>query len=115
MLESNGSSSMASVCGGTLALLDAGVPISHSAAGVAVGLVTRMNGDEVCQHETLIDILGLEDYLGDMDFKLAGTEDGVTALQADIKIPGLPFNVRKRLSLSGFSVPHFTSFISDHL
>ena len=98
VLESNGSSSMASICGGSLALMDAGVPISHPAAGIAVGLVSRNNKVEendfkIGEHEVLLDILGMEDYLGDMDFKLAGTRNGITALQADIKLPGLPFEV----------------------
>ncbi|PKO24611.1 MAG: polyribonucleotide nucleotidyltransferase, partial [Betaproteobacteria bacterium HGW-Betaproteobacteria-8] len=82
--ESNGSSSMASVCGGTLALIDAGVPIKAPVAGVAMGLIKEGNRVAV-----LTDILGDEDHLGDMDFKVAGTEEGVTALQMDIKITGI--------------------------
>ena len=82
--ESNGSSSMASVCGTSLALMDAGVPVKAPVAGVAMGLVKE--GDEFA---VLTDILGDEDHLGDMDFKVAGTEDGVTALQMDIKIQGI--------------------------
>ena len=82
--ESNGSSSMASVCGTSLALMDAGVPIKAAVAGVAMGLVK--DGD---RYQVLTDILGDEDHLGDMDFKVAGTEDGVTALQMDIKIQGI--------------------------
>jgi polyribonucleotide nucleotidyltransferase len=82
--ESNGSSSMASVCGTSLSLMDAGVPISSPVAGVAMGLVKE--GD---RHQVLTDILGDEDHLGDMDFKVAGTDDGVTALQMDIKIDGI--------------------------
>ncbi|XP_050037004.1 polyribonucleotide nucleotidyltransferase 1, mitochondrial [Dermacentor andersoni] len=96
VLESNGSSSMASVCGGSLALMDAGVPISASAAGVAIGLVTVPDPErsyELADYRLLTDILGIEDYLGDMDFKMAGTKKGITALQADIKIPGLPLKV----------------------
>lgn len=94
VLESNGSSSMASICGGSLALLDAGVPISQSAAGVALGLVTECEHGKINRHQVLVDILGLEDFLGDMDFKMSGTKDGgITALQADIKIPGLPLNI----------------------
>ncbi|KAK8769324.1 hypothetical protein V5799_014211 [Amblyomma americanum] len=96
VLESNGSSSMASVCGGSLALMDAGVPISAAAAGVAVGLVTVPDPEcsyELSDYRLLTDILGIEDYLGDMDFKMAGTKKGITALQADIKIPGLPLKV----------------------
>ncbi len=84
ILESNGSSSMATVCGGTLSLMDAGVPISDPVAGIAMGLVK-----EGTQYAILSDILGDEDHLGDMDFKVAGTSKGVTALQMDIKIAGL--------------------------
>jgi polyribonucleotide nucleotidyltransferase len=82
--ESNGSSSMASVCGTSLALMDAGVPLKAPVAGVAMGLVKE--GDDFA---VLTDILGDEDHLGDMDFKVAGTEDGITALQMDIKIQGI--------------------------
>ena len=84
--ESNGSSSMASVCGGCLALMDGGVPIKKPVAGIAMGLIT--DGD---RHVVLSDILGQEDALGDMDFKVTGTEQGVTAIQMDIKIKGLSF------------------------
>lgn len=84
ILESNGSSSMATVCGGTLALMDAGVPIKEPVAGIAMGLIKE--GDRVL---ILSDILGLEDHLGDMDFKVTGTRDGVTALQMDMKIEGI--------------------------
>ncbi len=87
--ESNGSSSMASVCGGTLALMDAGVPISKPVAGVSIGLVSDANG----RHELLTDILGEEDHFGDMDFKVAGTVDGVTAVQLDIKTRGLTHDI----------------------
>ncbi|XP_018432129.1 PREDICTED: polyribonucleotide nucleotidyltransferase 1, mitochondrial [Nanorana parkeri] len=95
VLESNGSSSMASACGGSLALMDAGVPISAPVAGVAVGLVTKVNTDnnEIEDYRLLTDILGIEDYNGDMDFKMAGTTKGITALQADIKLSGLPLKV----------------------
>merc|ERR1712223_679112 len=106
VLESNGSSSMASVCGGSLALMDAGVPLTEPAAGVAVGLVSRGNVESkdefyLGQHAVLTDILGMEDYLGDMDFKVAGTRKGINALQADIKLPGLPFEVVKEAMLKG--------------
>lgn len=84
VLESNGSSSMATVCGSSLSLMDAGVPISNSVAGIAMGLIKE--GDEFV---VLSDILGDEDHLGDMDFKVAGTKDGITALQMDIKITGI--------------------------
>ncbi|MCP3178107.1 polyribonucleotide nucleotidyltransferase [Desulfuromonas sp. KJ2020] len=84
ILESNGSSSMASVCGGSLALMDAGVPVKEAVAGIAMGLIKE--GDDVA---VLSDILGDEDHLGDMDFKVTGTRNGVTALQMDIKITGV--------------------------
>lgn len=82
--ESNGSSSMASVCGASLALMDAGVPIKAAVAGIAMGLVKE--GDN---YVVLSDILGDEDHLGDMDFKVAGSRDGISALQMDIKIEGI--------------------------
>ncbi|MFP4325415.1 MAG: polyribonucleotide nucleotidyltransferase [Desulfonatronovibrio sp.] len=88
VMESNGSSSMATVCGGTLALMDAGVPIKQPVAGIAMGLIRE--GDE---YLVLTDILGDEDHLGDMDFKIAGTYEGVTAVQMDIKIPGIPMDI----------------------
>lgn len=91
IMESNGSSSMASVCGGTLALMDAGVPIKTPVAGVAMGLIKE--GDE---YLVLTDILGDEDHLGDMDFKVAGSRDGVTSIQMDIKIAGIPAEVMKK-------------------
>ena len=84
IMESNGSSSMASVCGGSLALFDAGVPMKSACAGISVGLITK--GD---RHALLTDIMGLEDFQGDMDFKVAGTKEGITAIQLDIKITGL--------------------------
>lgn len=93
VLESNGSSSMASACGGSLALLDAGVPISASVAGVAIGLVTDKESNR--PDKVLTDILGIEDFAGDMDFKIAGTSKGFTAMQLDVKIPGL---TRRQLS-----------------
>jgi polyribonucleotide nucleotidyltransferase len=88
ILESNGSSSMASVCGGSLSMMQAGVPIKAAVAGVAMGLIKE--GDEV---RVLSDILGDEDHLGDMDFKVTGTRDGVTAVQMDIKIGGVTRDV----------------------
>ena len=87
--ESNGSSSMASVCGGSLALMDAGVPIKKAVAGISVGLVTADDGKYVL----LTDIIGDEDHHGDMDFKVAGTTEGITAVQLDIKAEGLPHNI----------------------
>jgi len=90
ILESNGSSSMATVCGGTLALMDAGVPIKAPVAGIAMGLIKE--GDKVI---VLSDILGLEDHLGDMDFKVTGTSKGITALQMDMKIEGITIDVMR--------------------
>ena len=92
--ESNGSSSMASVCGSSLALMDAGVPVKRPVAGVAMGLVKDGN-----KYAVLTDILGDEDHLGDMDFKVAGTEQGVTALQMDIKIDGITENIMEEALL----------------
>jgi polyribonucleotide nucleotidyltransferase len=90
-LSSNGSTSMASVCGSTLALMDAGVPIKAPVAGIAMGLIT----DDTGRYKVLTDIQGTEDHLGDMDFKVAGTEEGITALQMDIKISGLSADIMK--------------------
>ena len=90
--ESNGSSSMASVCGGSLALMDAGVPLKKPVSGVAMGLILEPSGE----FAILTDILGDEDHLGDMDFKVAGTRDGVTSLQMDIKIPGITEAIMKQ-------------------
>lgn len=89
ILESNGSSSMASVCGGTLAMMDAGLQIKAPVSGIAMGLVMQDDGD----YAILTDIMGLEDHLGDMDFKVTGTAEGITALQMDIKIKGLSKDV----------------------
>jgi polyribonucleotide nucleotidyltransferase len=91
VLSSNGSTSMASVCGSTLALMDAGVPITNPVAGIAMGLISE-NGE----YAILSDIQGLEDHLGDMDFKVAGTRQGITALQMDIKIKGLSYEILSR-------------------
>jgi len=88
--ESNGSSSMASVCGGTLALMDAGVPMTRPVAGISVGMISDDDGG---RYELLTDILGEEDHYGDMDFKVAGTTEGITAIQLDIKAEGLPHNI----------------------
>ena len=92
VLSSNGSTSQASVCGSTLALMDAGVPISSPVAGIAMGLIKDKESDKVA---ILTDIQGLEDFLGDMDFKVAGTEKGITAIQMDIKIHGIDRNILK--------------------
>ncbi|MBI2724189.1 MAG: polyribonucleotide nucleotidyltransferase [Chloroflexi bacterium] len=91
ILSSNGSTSMASVCGSTLSLMDAGVPIAAPVAGVAMGLIMGADGN----YKVLTDIAGLEDAMGDMDFKVAGTEEGITALQMDIKIHGIPMEVMR--------------------
>ena len=91
ILESNGSSSMASVCGSTLALMDGGVPIKAPVAGIAMGLIQE--GDKTV---VLTDILGLEDHLGDMDFKVTGTEKGITAFQMDVKISGVSKDIMDR-------------------
>jgi polyribonucleotide nucleotidyltransferase len=93
ILESNGSSSMASVCGGSLAMMQAGVPLQSAVAGVAMGLVTGEHASEVA---ILSDIAGMEDHEGDMDFKVAGTRKGITALQMDIKVAGLPREIMAR-------------------
>jgi polyribonucleotide nucleotidyltransferase len=91
ILESNGSSSMATVCSGTLSLMDAGVPVKSPVSGVAMGLVKE--GDD---YRILTDILGLEDHHGDMDFKITGTREGLTAIQMDLKIPGIKFDIVKQ-------------------
>ena len=90
VLSSNGSTSQASVCGSTLALLDAGVPIKRPAAGIAMGLITS---EDLTEEEVLTDIQGIEDFFGDMDFKVAGTTEGITSIQVDTKIKGLSFDV----------------------
>jgi polyribonucleotide nucleotidyltransferase len=90
ILESNGSSSMATVCGGTLALMDAGVKIESPVSGIAMGLITEKDGSK---YAVLSDILGDEDHLGDMDFKVAGTRHGITACQMDIKVDGLSYQI----------------------
>jgi polyribonucleotide nucleotidyltransferase len=89
ILESNGSSSMATVCGGTLALMDAGVPMKKPVSGIAMGLISDKDG----KYAVLSDILGDEDHLGDMDFKVTGTTDGITACQMDIKVDGLSYEI----------------------
>ncbi|OCA02024.1 polyribonucleotide nucleotidyltransferase [Akkermansia glycaniphila] len=94
IMESNGSTSMASVCAGTMSLLHAGVPLKRPVAGISVGLVTVFNEqNEMERHETLLDIIGSEDFYGDMDFKLCGSEAGVTGYQLDLKLPGIPLSI----------------------
>ncbi|MEO6848583.1 MAG: polyribonucleotide nucleotidyltransferase [Chthoniobacterales bacterium] len=94
IMESNGSTSMASVCAGVLALMDAGVPIKKPVAGISVGLVTEFNADgQLGRYTTLTDIIGSEDHFGDMDFKLCGTTDGVTGFQLDLKLTGISHEI----------------------
>ena len=94
IMESNGSTSMASVCGGTLALMDAGVPIVRPVAGISIGLCSESNDrNEISRHQLLTDIIGWEDAFCDMDCKIAGTEKGITGFQLDLKLPGLPQSV----------------------
>ncbi|OUW17694.1 MAG: polyribonucleotide nucleotidyltransferase [Opitutales bacterium TMED158] len=102
VMSSNGSTSMASICGGCLALMDAGVPISDPVAGISCGLVAENDADgKISKHVILTDILGEEDHFGDMDFKIAGTRNGITGFQLDLKINGLPFDiVRKSVAQS---------------
>jgi polyribonucleotide nucleotidyltransferase len=94
IMESNGSSSMASVCGGTLSMLHAGVPMKKPVAGIAMGLITE--GASATRYAVLSDILGEEDHLGDMDFKVAGTADGITGFQMDIKIAGVSTEIMRK-------------------
>jgi polyribonucleotide nucleotidyltransferase len=96
IMESNGSSSMASVCGGTLSMLHAGVPLKKPVAGIAMGLVTEGKGGPGDRYAVLSDILGDEDHLGDMDFKVAGTAEGITGFQMDIKIAGVSAEVMRK-------------------
>jgi len=100
VLSSNGSSSMASVCGSTLALMDAGVPISKPVAGIAMGLMMKKSPNyklQTTNYKILTDIQGPEDHHGDMDFKVAGTEDGITAMQMDVKINGIDTKILKEV------------------
>jgi polyribonucleotide nucleotidyltransferase len=93
VMESNGSTSMATVCAGVMALMDAGVPIRKPVGGISVGLVTEFQGDHLARYTTLTDIIGSEDHFGDMDFKLCGTRDGVTGFQLDLKLPGISHSI----------------------
>ena len=97
ILESNGSSSMATVCAGTLALMDAGIQIKKPVSGIAMGLIS--NKKDPNNYAILSDILGDEDHLGDMDFKVCGTKDGITACQMDIKIQGLSYDILEKALL----------------
>lgn len=114
IMESNGSSSMASVCGGCLSLMDAGVPISAPVAGIAMGLITE--GADYSKYVVLSDILGEEDHLGDMDFKVAGTANGITAFQMDIKIAGVtPEIMSKALQQAKEGRMHILGIMTDTL
>ena len=114
IMESNGSSSMASVCGGCLSLMDAGVPIKKPVAGIAMGLITE--GADYAKYVVLSDILGEEDHLGDMDFKVAGTKDGITAFQMDIKIAGVtPEIMSKALSQAKEGRMHILGIMAETL
>jgi polyribonucleotide nucleotidyltransferase len=93
IMESNGSTSMASVCAGIMALMDAGVPIRTPVAGISVGLVTEFEGEKLTRYTTLTDIIGSEDHFGDMDFKLCGTREGITGFQLDLKLPGISLKI----------------------
>jgi polyribonucleotide nucleotidyltransferase len=93
VMESNGSTSMASVCAGVMALMDAGVPIRKPVAGISVGLVTEYEAEQLKRYATLTDIIGSEDHFGDMDFKLCGTRDGITGFQLDLKLPGISHKI----------------------
>jgi polyribonucleotide nucleotidyltransferase len=94
VMESNGSTSMASVCSGVMSLLDAGVPLKRPVAGISVGLVSEFDSsDKMSRYLTMLDILGSEDHFGDMDFKLCGTDVGVTGFQLDLKLPGIPLSI----------------------
>jgi polyribonucleotide nucleotidyltransferase len=95
IMASNGSTSMASICGGCLALMDAGVPIIAPVAGISCGLMTENVDGQITKWTTITDILGEEDHFGDMDFKIAGTTKGITGFQLDLKINGLPFEIAK--------------------
>jgi polyribonucleotide nucleotidyltransferase len=90
IMESNGSTSMASVCGGTLALMDAGVPLARPVAGISVGICTEYSGEKISKYQLLTDIIGWEDHYCDMDCKIAGTEKGITGFQLDLKLKGIP-------------------------
>jgi len=114
IMESNGSSSMASVCGGTLSMLHAGVPMKKPVAGIAMGLITEGKAGPTDRFAVLSDILGEEDHLGDMDFKVAGTKDGITGFQMDIKIAGVsPEIMRKALDQAKRGRMHILSIMNQ--
>ncbi len=119
VMESNGSTSMASVCGGVLALMDAGVPLSAPVAGISVGLVSERDGDSgpFKRYELIDDILGSEDHFGDMDFKLCGTSKGITGFQLDLKLTGVPLNILNeavdRATISRTKILEFMTSVID--
>lgn len=117
VMSSNGSTSMASICGGSLSLMDAGVPISAPCAGISVGLVTEKDNDgKIAKHVILTDILGAEDHFGDMDFKIAGTKDGITGFQLDLKIQGLPFDIaHEAIKQNAVARTKILAIMSEHL
>ncbi|MGV3533525.1 MAG: polyribonucleotide nucleotidyltransferase [Chthoniobacteraceae bacterium] len=117
VMESNGSTSMASVCAGCLALMDAGVPIKKPVAGISVGLVTEFEGESLKRYSLLSDIMGSEDHFGDMDFKICGTEDGITGFQLDLKLPGVSHQimteaVHQARKLRGEILDHMTASLA---
>jgi polyribonucleotide nucleotidyltransferase len=127
VMSSNGSTSMASICGGCLSMMDAGVPILAPVAGISAGLVTERDATgKITKHVVLTDILGAEDHFGDMDFKIAGTREGITGFQLDLKISGLPFDIaeeaiaqasdarRKILDIMTESMPATRSELREH-
>ena len=127
IMSSNGSTSMASICGGCLSLMDAGVPITAPVAGISVGLVSETDeSGKISKHVVLTDILGAEDHFGDMDFKIAGTKDGITGFQLDLKIGGLPWDItreaikqngearRKILDIMAEAMPQARSELREH-
>lgn len=118
VMASDGSSSMATVCGGSLALMDAGVPLRGHVAGVSIGLVTDVNKDtgDIKDYRLLTDILGLEDHVGDMDFKIAGTRAGITAIQLDIKPAGIPLNILcEALEPAAVARQHILDFMEQEI
>lgn len=117
VMSSNGSTSMASICGGSLSLMDAGVPISGPCAGISCGLVTeRDDAGKITKHVILTDILGAEDHFGDMDFKIAGTTEGITGFQLDLKIQGLPFDITlEAIKQNATARMKILAIMSEHL
>ena len=117
VMSSNGSTSMASICGGCLSLMDAGVPITAPCAGISVGLVTEKDAEgKIAKHVILTDILGAEDHFGDMDFKIAGTKDGITGFQLDLKIQGLPFDIAlKAIKQNAAARMKILAIMAEHL